>query len=475
MSINTSDTINEVKAIGIDAYLARQQDKSLLRMLTCGSVDDGKSTLIGRLLHDSHQIYEDQLAALHKDNEKVGNAGEELDLALLVDGLQAEREQGITIDVAYRYFSTAKRKFIIADTPGHEQYTRNMVTGASTSDVAIILVDARYGVQVQTKRHSFICDSLGIKQFVVAVNKMDIVDFDETVYERIKADYLKFAEQLNVSNIKFVPMSALKGDNVVTRSEHTPYYTDKPLLELLEDSPAAETDTGFEARFPVQYVVRPNLNFRGFQGTLTSGKLRVGDAIKVLPSGKTSSIKEIVTFDGNLDTAEAGQAITLTLNTEIDISRGDVIVPADSTATVTNQVQAKLVWMHEAPLVLGKSYNFKLGSKNTSAIVKKIDHTTDVNTLEHGSADSLQLNEIAIVTLELTETILADAYHNNHETGAFILIDRLSNLTVAAGMIENVLAKQEQTGNFSEFEVEFNALVRKHFPHWQALDISKLK
>ena len=439
MSINTSDTINEVKAIGIDAYLARQQDKSLLRMLTCGSVDDGKSTLIGRLLHDSHQIYEDQLAALHKDNEKVGNAGEELDLA-----------------------------------PGHEQYTRNMVTGASTSDVAIILVDARYGVQVQTKRHSFICDSLGIKQFVVAVNKMDIVDFDETVYERIKADYLKFAEQLNVSNIKFVPMSALKGDNVVTRSEHTPYYTDKPLLELLEDSPA-ETDTGFEARFPVQYVVRPNLNFRGFQGTLTSGKLRVGDAIKVLPSGKTSSIKEIVTFDGNLDTAEAGQAITLTLNTEIDISRGDVIVPADSTATVTNQVQAKLVWMHEAPLVLGKSYNFKLGSKNTSAIVKKIDHTIDVNTLEHGSADSLQLNEIAIVTLELTETILADAYHNNHETGAFILIDRLSNLTVAAGMIENVLAKQQQTGNFSEFEVEFNALVRKHFPHWQALDISKLK
>ena len=239
MSNLNNDTFNEVKEIGIDAYLARQQDKSLLRMLTCGSVDDGKSTLIGRLLHDSHQIYEDQLAALHKDNEKVGNAGEDLDLALLVDGLQAEREQGITIDVAYRYFSTAKRKFIIADTPGHEQYTRNMVTGASTSDVAIILVDARYGVQVQTKRHSFICDSLGIKQFVVAVNKMDIVDFDETVYEKIKADYLKFAEQLNVSNIKFVPMSALKGDNVVTRSAHTPYYTYKPLLELLEDSPAA--------------------------------------------------------------------------------------------------------------------------------------------------------------------------------------------------------------------------------------------
>ena len=469
-------TANEVRELGIDAYLARQQDKSLLRMMTCGSVDDGKSTLIGRLLHDSHQIYEDQLAALHKDNEKVGNAGEELDLALLVDGLQAEREQGITIDVAYRYFSTAKRKFIIADTPGHEQYTRNMVTGASTSDLAIILVDARYGVQIQTKRHSFICDSLGIKQFVVAINKMDIVDFDEAVFEKIKADYLKFAEQLNVSDIKFVPMSALKGDNVVTRSEHTPYYTDKPLLELLEDSPAAQANTDFEARFPVQYVVRPNLDFRGFQGTLTSGSLTVGQAVKVLPSGKQSSIKELVTFDGNLEQAQTGQAFTITLNDEVDVSRGDVIVPADSTAAVTNQVQAKLVWMHEEPLVLGKSYNFKLGSKNTAAIVKKIDHTIDVNTLEQGQTDSLQLNEIAIVTLELTESIVADVYRNNHETGAFILIDRLSNLTIGAGMIEALLSEQAtQHSEFSDFEVEFNALVRKHFPHWQALDITKLK
>ncbi|TMO67405.1 sulfate adenylyltransferase subunit CysN [Pseudoalteromonas aurantia] len=469
-------TANEVKELGIDAYLARQQDKSLLRMMTCGSVDDGKSTLIGRLLHDSHQIYEDQLAALHKDNEKVGNAGEDLDLALLVDGLQAEREQGITIDVAYRYFSTTKRKFIIADTPGHEQYTRNMVTGASTSDLAIILVDARYGVQIQTKRHSFICDSLGITQFVVAINKMDICDFDEAVFERIKTQYLKFAEQLNVTDIKFVPMSALKGDNVVTRSEHTPYYTDKPLLELLEDSPAAAANTDFEARFPVQYVVRPNLDFRGFQGTLTSGALEAGQAVKVLPSGKQSTIKELVTFDGNLDKAEAGQAFTITLNDEVDISRGDVIVAAYASAAATNQVQAQLVWMHEAPLVLGKSYNFKLGSKNTAAIVKKIDYTIDVNTLEHGSADSLQLNEIAVVTLELTESIVADSYRNNRDTGSFILIDRLSNLTVGAGMIEALLS--EQTANqsqFSEFEVEFNSLVRKHFPHWQALDISKLK
>ncbi|MBQ4839234.1 sulfate adenylyltransferase subunit CysN [Pseudoalteromonas luteoviolacea] len=469
-------TANEVRELGIEAYLSRQQDKSLLRMMTCGSVDDGKSTLIGRLLHDSHQIYEDQLAALHKDNEKVGNAGEELDLALLVDGLQAEREQGITIDVAYRYFSTAKRKFIIADTPGHEQYTRNMVTGASTSDLAIILVDARYGVQVQTKRHSFICDSLGIKQFVVAINKMDIVDFDEAVFEKIKADYLQFAEQLNVSDIKFIPMSALKGDNVVTRSEKTPYYTDKPLLELLEDSPAAEANHAFEARFPVQYVVRPNLDFRGFQGTLTSGSLSAGQAVKVLPSGKSSTIKELVTFDGNLEQAQTGQAFTITLADEIDVSRGDVIVPADSTAAATNLIQAKLVWMHEEPLVLGKNYNFKLGSKSTSAIVRKIDHTIDVNTLEQGQADQLQLNEIAIVTLELTESIVADIYRSNHETGSFILIDRISNLTIGAGMIEALLAEESATtSEFSAFELEFNALVRKHFPHWQALDISKLK
>ncbi|WP_462156998.1 sulfate adenylyltransferase subunit CysN [Pseudoalteromonas sp. GB56] len=472
-----SATANEVKELGIEAYLSRQQDKSLLRLLTCGSVDDGKSTLIGRLLHDSHQIYEDQLAALHKDNEKVGNAGEELDLALLVDGLQAEREQGITIDVAYRYFSTAKRKFIIADTPGHEQYTRNMVTGASTSDLAIILVDARYGVQTQTKRHSFICDSLGIEQFVVAINKMDIVDFDESVYEKIKADYLKFAEQLNVQNIKFVPMSALKGDNVVSRSEHTPYYTDKPLLELLEDSPAAATNNGFEPRLPVQYVVRPNLDFRGFQGTITSGEFKVGDAVKVLPSGKTSSIKELVTFDGNLDTAEAGQAITMTLNDEIDISRGDVIVPSNSKSVSTNQLQAKLVWMHEEPLIVGKTYNLKLGAKKTAAVVSRIDHTIDVNTLEQGQADNLQLNEIAIVTVDSTEPMLADVYRDNKETGAFILIDRLSNLTVGAGMVEEVLAQREnqQHSQFSDFEVEFNALVRKHFPHWQAIDISKLK
>lgn len=465
---------NEVRELGIEQYLARQQDKSLLRLLTCGSVDDGKSTLIGRLLHDSHQIFEDQLAALHKDNEKVGNAGEELDLALLVDGLQAEREQGITIDVAYRYFSTNKRKFIIADTPGHEQYTRNMVTGASTADLAIILVDARYGVQVQTKRHSFICDSLGIKHFVVAINKMDIVDFDESVFNKIRNDYLTFAEQLKVQDIRFIPISALKGDNVVTRSEKTPYYQGQPLLELLEDSPTAEVNNNFEARFPVQLVSRPNLNFRGFQGTLVSGGFNVGDHIKVLPSGKTSSIKELVTFDGNLDHLEAGQTATITLNDEIDISRGDVIVPANSSAQATNRIQAKIVWMHDAPLTLGKEYNIKLGAKKTTARVSEIVHTIDVNTLEHGKADSLQLNEIAIVTLEVDEVILVDNYFANRETGSFILIDRLSNLTLAAGMVEEVLATVSQNTRFSQQELELNAFIRKHYPHWQAIDISKL-
>ncbi len=465
---------NELLRQDILSYLEQHEKKDMLRFLTCGSVDDGKSTLIGRLLHDSKMIYEDQLAAITKDSKKVGTTGEKVDLALLVDGLQSEREQGITIDVAYRYFSTDKRKFIIADTPGHEQYTRNMVTGASTSDLAIILVDARYGVQVQTKRHSFICDSLGIKQFIVAINKMDIVDFDEAVFERIKADYLEFAKQLNVTDIRFVPMSALKGDNVVSASENTPYYQDGPLLSLLEESPAALANHDFEARLPVQYVVRPDLDFRGFQGTIASGQFRQGDAIKALPSGKTATIKDIVTFDGNLASAEVGQAVTLTLNEEIDISRGDVIVPANSQATVTNRIQAKLVWMHEQPLVLGKSYNIKLASKLTSAQVVAIDHTIDVNTLAQGHATELGLNEIAIVTLELTENVLVDSYHDNQETGSLILIDRLSNLTIAAGMVEHALAPHQAKGQFSDFEVEFNALVRKHFPHWQAIDISKL-
>ncbi|MBU2222561.1 MAG: sulfate adenylyltransferase subunit CysN, partial [Gammaproteobacteria bacterium] len=340
----------ELEQLGIEEYLKQQQHKSLLKFLTCGSVDDGKSTLIGRLLHDSLQIYEDQLAALHKDSKTHGTTGETIDLALLVDGLQAEREQGITIDVAYRYFSTAKRKFIIADTPGHEQYTRNMATGASNCDLAIILVDARYGVQTQTRRHSFICALLGIKQFVVAINKMDLVGFAEDRFEQIKQEYLAFAAQLGAQqkhgpSIEFVPLSALNGDNVVNRSTQSPWYSGPTLLERLENAPVTGFNLTGEARFPVQYVTRPNLDFRGFAGTIAAGTFNVGDAITALPSGKSSVIQSIVTFDGELPSAFAGQAVTLTLADEIDISRGDVIVPKQHHASLSNRILAKMVWM----------------------------------------------------------------------------------------------------------------------------------
>lgn len=465
----------QVQAVGIEQYLANQQHKSLLKFLTCGSVDDGKSTLIGRLLHDSAQIYEDQLAALHKDSKTHGTTGEAVDLALLVDGLQAEREQGITIDVAYRYFSTEKRKFIIADTPGHEQYTRNMATGASNCDLAIILVDARYGVQTQTKRHSFICALLGIKQFVVAINKMDLVGFSAERFSEIQAQYLAFAEQLQVPSIKFVPLSALNGDNVVNRSTQMSWYSGETLLSLLEQAPANGFNVAGEARFPVQYVNRPNLDFRGFAGTLAAGQLRVGDEVRALPSGKTSVISRIVSFDGDLTVAEAGQAVTLTLRDEIDISRGDVIVPAQHQAQLSNKLLAKVVWMHEQPLQIGKPYNIKLASKKVSGTVRHIMHSIDVNTLAEHSVSELPLNGIALVELELTEPVVFDSYQDNRETGGFIVIDRLSNVTVGAGLVESALtASSEQTVVYSAFELEFNALVRKHFPHWQALDISQL-
>ncbi|MDZ7869140.1 MAG: sulfate adenylyltransferase subunit CysN [Rheinheimera sp.] len=464
----------ELEQLGIEEYLKQQQHKSLLKFLTCGSVDDGKSTLIGRLLHDSAQIYEDQLAALHKDSKTHGTTGEAIDLALLVDGLQAEREQGITIDVAYRYFSTSKRKFIIADTPGHEQYTRNMATGASNCDLAIILVDARYGVQVQTRRHSFICALLGIKQFVVAINKMDLVGFSEARYDEIRQEYLAFAAQLQVPDIQFVPLSALNGDNVVNRSEQAPWYQGPTLLALLEDAPVTGFNHGFEARLPVQYVSRPNLDFRGFAGTVASGSFKVGDAVVALPSGKGSVVKSIVTFDGELPEAFAGQAVTLTLADEIDISRGDVIVPAQHHASVSNRILAKVVWMHEEPLTIGKQYNIKLGTKKVPGTVTAIAHSIDVNTLAEGAATELNLNSIALVELELTEAVVFDPYSKNRDTGGFIFIDRLSNITVGAGMVDSALASNNSRTEFSAFELEFNALVRKHFPHWQALDISKL-
>ena len=419
------------------AYLAQHERKELLRFLTCGNVDDGKSTLIGRLLHDSKMIYEDHLEAITRDSKKSGTTGDDVDLALLVDGLQAEREQGITIDVAYRYFSTAKRKFIIADTPGHEQYTRNMATGASTCDLAIILVDARYGVQTQTKRHSFITSLLGIKHIVVAINKMDLMDFDQSVFEGIKADYLAFAERIELqpTSLHFVPMSALKGDNVVNRSERAPWYEGQSLMEILESVEIAGDRNFDDLRFPVQYVNRPNLNFRGFAGTLASGVVRKGDEVVVLPSGKRSTVKSIVTFDGELEQATPGEAITLTLEDEIDVSRGDMLVHADNRPRIADSFDAMLVWMAEEPMLPGKKYDIKRTTSYVPGSIASITHRVDVNTLEHGPASSLQLNEIGRVKVALDAPIALDGYAQNRTTGAFIIIDRLTNGTVGAGMI----------------------------------------
>ncbi|MDT4794716.1 Bifunctional enzyme CysN/CysC [compost metagenome] len=428
-----SDLISE----DILAYLAQHERKELLRFLTCGNVDDGKSTLIGRLLHDSKMIYEDHLEAITRDSKKVGTTGDDVDLALLVDGLQAEREQGITIDVAYRYFSTAKRKFIIADTPGHEQYTRNMATGASTCDLAIILVDARYGVQTQTRRHSYIASLLGIKHIVVAINKMDLKDFDQGVFEAIKADYLQFADriQLNPTSINFVPMSALKGDNVVNKSERSPWYTGQSLMEILETVEIAGDRNLDDMRFPVQYVNRPNLNFRGFAGTLASGIVHKGDEVMALPSGKTSKVKSIVTFEGELESAIPGQAITLTLEDEIDVSRGDMLVHADNSPQITDSFDAMLVWMSEEPMLPGKKYDIKRATSYVPGSIPSIAHKVDVNTLEETAGSSLQLNEIAKVKVSLDAPIALDGYEQNRTTGAFIVIDRLTNGTVGAGMI----------------------------------------
>lgn len=426
---------SDLIASDIQEYLHQHENKELLRFLTCGSVDDGKSTLIGRLLHDSKMIYEDQLAAIQKDNERVGNAGEELDLALLVDGLAAEREQGITIDVAYRYFSTSKRKFIIADTPGHEQYTRNMATGASTCDLAIILIDARHGVQVQTKRHSFIVSLLGIKHTIVAINKMDLVDFSEERFEEIKADYLKFSEQLDLPDIHFVPISALKGDNVVSLSDSMSWYQGEPLMETLEHVEIANDQNFDDLRFPVQYVNRPNLDFRGYCGTLTSGIVRPGDEVTALPSGKSSKVKSIVTFEGEIEEAFPPMAVTLTLEDEIDISRGDILVSANDVPETTNRFEAMVVWMAEESLQPGRQYEVKLNTTRVAGGISNVRHRVDVNTLEQSPASTLELNEIARCEITLERAVVADDYRNHHGTGSFIIVDRLTNATVAAGMI----------------------------------------
>ncbi|ABI73022.1 sulfate adenylyltransferase subunit CysN [Shewanella frigidimarina] len=472
---NTDRMAAEIQLHGVKEYLALQQNKGLLRFLTCGSVDDGKSTLIGRLLHDSAQIYEDQLASLKSDSAKMGTTGEAIDLALLVDGLQAEREQGITIDVAYRYFSSEKRKFIIADTPGHEQYTRNMATGASTCDLAVILVDARYGVQTQTKRHAFIASLLGLRHFVVAVNKMDLVGFDQTVFEKIQTDFTEFVKDFGDLDIHYVPLSALNGDNVVNRSTQCDWYKGGTLLELLETIDTQRELSDLPVRFPVQYVLRPNLDFRGFSGTLASGIIKVGDELVALPSGKRSKIERIVTFDGDLQEAVAGQAITITLEDEIDISRGDLLAHPATAPEVANHIVADMVWMDEKPLQIGQLYDVKVAGKKTQAVVSEIEYITDVNTLERSAASSLSLNTIARVKLDLTESIVLDAYSLVRDTGGMILIDRLSNATVAAAMVVSGHQGDKQTNTeFSAFEVEFNTLVRKHFPHWNARDISVL-
>lgn len=427
---------SDLIAEDIQAYLKQHENKELLRLLTCGSVDDGKSTLIGRLLHDTKMIYEDHMASLKTDSAKMGTTGEKLDLALLVDGLQAEREQGITIDVAYRYFSTDKRKFIIADTPGHEQYTRNMATGASTAQVAILMIDARHGVLTQTRRHSYIASLLGIRHIVVAINKMDLVEYSEERFNEIKDDYLAFANKLGLKDIRFVPISALEGDNVVNKSEHTPWFTGQPLMEILETVQVSHDKNLEHFRFPVQYVTRPNLNFRGFCGTIASGVIRPGDKVMALPSRRTSTIKEVVTFDGNLEEAYIDQAVTLTLTDEIDISRGDMLVKAEDEPEVGNRFTANIVWMTDGPLETGRLYDIKLGPTFTSGTVKTIHHQTDVNTLEkNDNPSALQLNEIGLCELTLSQPIAFDAYPRNHATGSFIVIDRLTNVTIGAGMI----------------------------------------
>jgi len=463
---------SELIATDIEAYLKQHENKDLLRFLTCGNVDDGKSTLIGRLLFDSKLIFEDHLSALQKDNERVGNAGDSLDLALLVDGLQSEREQGITIDVAYRYFSTDKRKFIIADCPGHEQYTRNMATGASNCELAIVMVDARRGVQTQTRRHSFICSLLGIKHIIVAVNKMDLVDYSQDVYQQIKADYKAFADDLGFTDLRFVPISALEGDNVVSLSEKMDWYPGAPLMKLLETVRVAADKDLQHFRFPVQFVNRPNLDFRGFCGTVGSGVVSVGDEIVALPSCKRSKVKSIVTYEGEQQDAYPGEAITITLEDEIDISRGDLLVKPNDMATIGNQFTADLVWMAEQPMEVGREYHIKFAAKMTSGLIAEINHEIDVNTLEKIQSSRLELNSIGNCVIKLNENVALDAYNEFPKTGAFVIIDRLTNGTVGAGMIRSFKAQDKDavseldSSRYNAFEKDLNTLIRKHYPEW---------
>jgi bifunctional enzyme CysN/CysC len=426
---------SELIATDIDAYLKQHEHKEMLRFLTCGSVDDGKSTLIGMLLYETKMIYEDQLAAIERDSATHGTTGGDFDPALLTDGLKAEREQGITIDVAYRYFSTAKRKFIIADCPGHEQYTRNMATGASTCDLAIILIDARHGVMTQTKRHSFIVSLLGIKHVLVAVNKMDLVDYSEEVFEKIKSDYREFATRLDMVDQHFIPISALKGDNLVDHSDNMPWYEGSTLMHHLENVHIASDRNFIDFRYPVQFVNRPNLDFRGFCGTIASGRIRKGETVMSLPSRKTSRVKSIVTFDGEIDEAFTPMSVTLTLEDEIDVSRGDMLVRPDNVPTMADSFDATIVWMADEVLTPGKQYYIKQSSKLVSGSISSIRYRIDVNTLHRQETEKLALNEIGRCQVRLNQPIAFDSYRNNHGTGSFIVIDRMTNVTVGAGMI----------------------------------------
>ncbi len=438
----------------IEGYLKAHQHKSLLRFMTCGSVDDGKSTLIGRLLYESKMIFEDQLAALEADSKKVGTQGDDLDLALLVDGLAAEREQGITIDVAYRFFSTDRRKYIVADTPGHEQYTRNMVTAASTVDMAVILIDARKGVLTQTRRHSYIVSLLGIQKVVLAVNKMDAVGYSLETFDAILEDYWKFAKQIGLSEIVAIPISALKGDNVTEASPQMPWYNGPALMEHLESVEIEQQLQSLPFRMPVQWVNRPNQDFRGFSGMIASGAVEIGERVKALPSGKESRVTRIVTQDGDYDRGIVGQSVTLTLEHEIDVSRGDVLVTAASPPGVADQFQATVIWMHEESMLPGRPYFLKIGARTVGATITSLKHKVNVNTLEHLAAKMLELNEIGICNVGLDRQIPFDPYTENRETGSFILIDRLTNETVGAGLIHFALRRADNI-------------------HWQALDVNK--
>jgi bifunctional enzyme CysN/CysC len=439
-------------------YLDQHEKKDMLRFLTCGSVDDGKSTLIGRLLHDSKMIFEDQLAAITKDSKKVGTTGDKVDLALLVDGLQSEREQGITIDVAYRYYSTDKRKFIIADTPGHEQYTRNMVTGASTADVAILMVDARRGILTQTRRHSYLTSLIGIPHIVVAINKMDLVDYSEKTYNQIREDYLEFAEQIGIQQITFIPMSALAGDNITEPSNNMTWYHGTTLMGYLETVQVDDELMQKEPfRMAVQWVNRPNLDFRGFAGQLASGVVKPGDRIRALPSGKESTIATISTYDGDLPQAVAGQSVTLTLNDEIDISRGDMITSASEPASIGKQFETTVIWMHEEPLMPGRTYLMQIGTKTVTASITDIKHQVNVNTMEHLAAKKLELNGIGECNISIDQDIAFDSYKANRDTGSFILIDRMTNNTVGAGLINFALRRST---NITVQHTEVNKEVR---------------